>query len=43
MQRVNQNSRKAYQPRAGSSTDSQVEEETGKEESILILDDWDDS
>ena len=42
MRRVNQNPRKAYQPRAGSSTDSQVEEETGKEESALVLDDWDD-
>ena len=39
--RVNQNPRKAYQPRASSSS-NQTEEECDKEESTLVLDDWDD-
>ena len=39
--RVNQNPRKAYQPRASSSS-NQTEEESDKEESTLVLDDWDD-
>ena len=42
--RVNQNPRKAYQPRASSSTNNQseMEEESDIEESTLVLDDWDD-
>ena len=39
--RVNRNPRKAYQPRASSSS-NQTEEESDKEESTLVLDDWDD-
>ena len=36
--RVNQNPRKAYQPRAS----NQTEEESDEEQSTLVLDDWDD-
>ena len=39
--RVNRNPRKAYQPRASSSS-NQTEEKSDKEESTLVLDDWDD-
>ena len=36
--RVNQNPRKAYQPRAS----NQTEEESDEEQSTIVLDDWDD-